>query len=110
MEQYATAMNSKVDTVKFVNFTTQNISGLGFEPVLNAYSAYAPVNKVMGPVKGNMGVFVVNVVNRTEGNAPYNAKMQKEQMNGSKMYRMQMQSLEVLKDKLKVKDNRYRFF
>lgn len=110
MEQYAAAMNSKVDTVKFVNFTTQNISGLGFEPVLNAYSAYAPANKVMGPVKGNMGVFVVNVVNRTEGNAPYNAKMQKEQMNGSNMYRMQMQSIEVLKDKLKVKDNRYRFF
>ena len=110
LAQYASAMNSKVDTVKFVNFATQNISGLGYEPVLNAYSAFAPVNKLMGPVKGNSGVYVVNVTNRAQGNLPYNAKIQKEQMSSNNVYRMQMQSIEILKDKLKVKDNRFRFF
>lgn len=107
---YATAMNTQPDTVKFVNFNTQNITGLGFEPMLNALSAYAPVNKVSGPVKGNMGVYVVNVDNRTQGTEAYNAQTQKATMKGNNAYRFQMQSMEVLKDKMKVKDNRFRFY
>jgi peptidyl-prolyl cis-trans isomerase D len=110
MSDYAQAMNGKIDTVKFVNFNTQNITGLGFEPVLNAFSAYAPLHKVMGPAKGNMGVFVVTVENRTQGNEPYNAKAQKSILNNNTAYRLQMQSMEILKDKLKVKDNRFRFY
>lgn len=109
-EAYATAMNANTDTVRFVNFTTQNITGLGFEPVLNAVSAFAPLNKVVGPVKGNMGVYVATVVNRTEGVAEYDADAQKNMMLNNNAYRMQMQSVEVLKTKLGVEDNRYRFF
>ena len=110
MSDYAQAMNAKIDTVKFVNFNTQNITGLGFEPVLNAFSAYAPLHKVMGPAKGNMGVFVVTVENRTQSNEPYNAKTQKAILNNNTAYRLQMQTMEILKDKLKVKDNRFRFY
>lgn len=111
IDAFASAMNASVDTVKFVNFNTQNISGLGFEPALNAMSAFAPMNKVMGPVKGNLGVFVVDVTNRTKSeDATYDAKTQKNAIHGSNMYRLQMQSSEVLKRKLGVEDNRYRFF
>ncbi|HON19644.1 MAG TPA: SurA N-terminal domain-containing protein, partial [Salinivirgaceae bacterium] len=67
LADYAKEMNTRPDTVRFVNFNTRNIAGLGFEPVLNAYSAFAPLHKLMGPAKGNMGVFVVNVDNRTQG-------------------------------------------
>jgi len=37
LEAYAAVMNSAVDTVRFVNFNTPNITGLGFEPVLMGY-------------------------------------------------------------------------
>jgi len=84
LEAYAETMKSTVDTVKFVNFNTQNIVGLGFEPMLNAYSAFAPVNTLLGPVKGNMGVIVVNVNNRTTGDAAYDADVQKNTMKGNK--------------------------
>ncbi len=110
LDEYASAMNAQIDTVKFVNFTTQNITGLGFEPTLNAFAAYAPLNKVMGPVKGNMGVFVVSVENRTEGTEMYDAALTKKAIQNNSAYRLQMQSMEVLKRKLNVKDNRYRFF
>lgn len=112
LQAYAEAMKASVDTVKFVNFNTQNISGLGFEPAINAYSAFAPLNKVMGPVKGNAGVIVASVTNRTtkEGAATYDAPTQKNAMRGSNAYRFQMQAKEVLKDKLKVEDYRYKFF
>lgn len=110
LADYAKEMNTRPDTVRFVNFNTRNIAGLGFEPVLNAYSAFAPLHKLMGPAKGNMGVFVVNVDNRTQGTETYDPKIQKNSMQGEITYRLQMQSMEVLKDKLEVKDNRYRFY
>ncbi|SFS33442.1 peptidyl-prolyl cis-trans isomerase D [Porphyromonadaceae bacterium NLAE-zl-C104] len=110
IDAYATAMNTNTDTVRFVNFNTQNITGLGFEPALNAVSAFAPLNKVVGPMKGNMGVYVATVVNRTEGTDEYDADEQKNRILNNNAYRLQMQSVEVLKDKLGVEDNRFRFF
>ncbi|MEA4950939.1 MAG: hypothetical protein VB068_15055 [Petrimonas sp.] len=110
LDAYAAKMESKVDTVKFVNFTTRNITGLGFEPALNAFSAYAPLNTLTPPTKGNMGVYVVNVLNRTQGTETYDAKAQKNLMQGSNAYMLQMQSIETLKNKLKVIDNRFVFF
>lgn len=110
LADYAAAMNSTVDTVRFVNFTTQNITGLGFEPVLNAVSAFAPLNSVEGPWKGNMGVYVATVTDRTQGSERYDAEAQKRSMMNNNAYRLQMQSVEVLKQKLGVEDNRFRFF
>ena len=61
-------------------------------------------------MKGNMGVYVTQVVNRTEGTETYDAKTQKMSMLNNNAYRLQMQSIEVLKDKLGVEDNRFKFF
>ena len=110
LDEYAVAMNSRIDTVKFVNFNTQNITGLGFEPIINAIAGYAPVNQLQGPVKGNLGVYVASVNDRVQGTDVYNAKAMKSQLQGSIAYRVQMQGNEVLKSKLKVKDNRFKFY
>ena len=110
IEAYAEAMNSAVDSVSFVNFTTQNITGLGYEPVINAVSSFAPLSTLVGPMGGNMGVFVANVVDRSQGNAPYNEIEQKNALLNENAYRIQAQTVESLKSKLGVKDNRYRFF
>ncbi|MFA6837238.1 MAG: peptidylprolyl isomerase [Dysgonamonadaceae bacterium] len=110
LDEYAVAMNSRVDTVKFVNFNTQNITGLGFEPIINAIAGYSPVKQLQGPVKGNLGVYVASVNDRVQGTDVYNAKATKSQLQGNITYRVQMQGNEVLKSKLKVKDNRYKFY
>jgi peptidyl-prolyl cis-trans isomerase D len=112
LDGYAAAMNSAMDTVRFVNFTTRNITGIGVEPVLSGISAFAPENVITGPVKGNMGVYVASVVNRVQDQeeVTYDAREQKSNMMGNNAYRMQMQSIEVLKNILAVEDNRYRFF
>ncbi len=110
LEDYAEAINSIVDTVRFVNFTTQNITGVGYEPVINAAASFAPIGKTVGPMKGNLGVFVANVTNRTEGTAEYDAEAQKALILNNNAYRIQMQAVETLKDELGVEDNRYKFF
>lgn len=110
MEAYADALNSSVDSVRYVNFTTQNITGLGYEPVVNAVSSFAPLNTIVGPMRGNMGVFVANVVNRSQGSAAYDDKEQKNALLNNNAYRIQMQAIETLKSELGVEDNRYKFF
>ncbi len=110
IDDYATAMDATTDTVRFVNFNTQNITGVGYEPKLNAFATFAPINQVMKPVKGNMGVYVVEVINRTQEEGEYNAETQKNTMLGRNFYRIQQQALNVLRDMLGVEDNRYRFF
>lgn len=110
LDAFANEMDAVVDTVKFVNFTTQNISGLGFEPTINAAAAYAAENAIVGPVKGNMGVYVLSVTNRTKNDDKYDATAQKNIMQSNNAYMLQMQSFATLKEKLKVEDNRYVFF
>ncbi len=111
LDAYASAIGTVVDTLKFVNFETQNISGVGFEPTINAQAAFAPVNKLNAPTKGNRAVYVTNVLNRTENNsATFNAESHKLGMQSRNAGRIQRQSMDILKDKLKVVDNRYVFF
>jgi peptidyl-prolyl cis-trans isomerase D len=110
LEDYAETMNSIVDTVRFVNFTTQNITGIGYEPVINSVASFAPIGKTIGPMQGNLGVFVANVTNRTEGTAEYDEEIQKTTILNNNAYRIQTQAIETLKDELGVVDNRYRFF
>lgn len=110
LDAYASAIGAVVDTMKFVNFETQNISGVGFEPAINAQAAFAPVNKMNAPTKGNRGVYITNVLNRTENAATYNAESQKVGIQSRNAGRIQRQSMDVLKEKLKVVDNRYVFF
>jgi len=110
MSDYAEAMSSEIDSVKYVDFNTTNITNLGNEPVINAYAAYGPMNTVVGPLKGNSGVYVISVIKRELSEEEYDAENQKAQLQGATMYRMQSQAIEVLKDKMKVVDNRYKFY
>ena len=110
MNAYAQAMGSQIDTVRFVDFNTQSITKLGSEPIINAYAAYGPQNKVVGPLKGDKGVFVINVINREKSDGEYNAEEQKAQLHSNTVYRMQTEAVNVLKEKMKVVDNRYKFF
>lgn len=110
LESYAQEIGTEIDTVKFVNFNTQNISGLGFEPAMNAVSGFSPVNSLSAPLKGNMGVYVMSVTEKSIGDDVYDAKLQKNMIQSNNAYMLQMQTFETLKKKLKVEDNRYVFF
>ena len=80
LDEYASAMTNVPDTVQFVNFTTRNITGVGFEPVLNAVSAFAQLNTLTGPMKGNMGGYVATVTDRVQGSEDYDAEEKKLMM------------------------------
>lgn len=110
LDAYAQSLGSKVDTVKFVTFNTPNIMGIGRESALNVYAEVGQVNKLAGPVKGDNGVLVLTVLNKTDQSKDFNVQSFKQTANNQNMYRIMSQATQVLKEKLDVKDNRITFF
>ena len=109
LEAYASAMNSRIDTVKFITMNTSRINGIGLEPILNAYVAYAKPNTLSGPVAGYNGVYVFKVYNRTKDTTPYNEKAQMREIEASTAPRVGYFALQKLVDDSKITDNRIRF-
>ena len=110
LDAFADAMNSRVDTVRFVNFNTRNIMGVGNEPALNAVAGFAPLNTIQGPMAGNMGVYVAKVIERTQGVAEFDLEAHRNIMFAENIQRLQMQTVDVLRNKLGVTDYRFRFW
>ena len=110
VEAYADAMGSKVDSVKFINFGTRRIAGIGVEPKLNAMVSLAEVGQVSAPVAGNNGVYVFKVYDRNKDAKEYNEAEEIKTLDASNAYRFGFQAIQSLVNKADVEDNRIRFF
>lgn len=110
VEAYAQAMGSTVDSVKFINFGTRRIAGIGVEPKLNAEIYLAQEGKVSAPVAGNNGVYVFDVYARNKDAKEYNEAEQIRTLDAANAYRFGFQAIRSLVDKAEVEDNRIRFY
>jgi peptidyl-prolyl cis-trans isomerase D len=107
---YAEAMETTPDTVRFITMATPRITGIGFEPKLNAFITYSPLNQVSEPIVGENGVYVFEVINRTASPATFDEKKEREMLQMNNQYRINGMALRNLQDKAKIIDNRVRFF
>lgn len=110
LEAYATDINGRVDSVNFVTFLTNNITGVGYEPLMNVYSKVGQVGKLTEPLKGRSGVYVLNVVSRNEEAKEFDSAQAKLTARQNNMYQLMSQSTSVLRDKMNVVDNRVKFW
>jgi peptidyl-prolyl cis-trans isomerase D len=108
IQEYAQAMNSRIDTVKFISFNTPRISNIGLEPTLNAAVTYVPLNQLSEPVIGNNGVYIFSVFNRNKENRPYDEQAEIRALE-SQSYRIGYQAVQALIRDAKIEDNRIRF-
>lgn len=111
VDAYAQAMGGvAVDSVKFVNFGTRRIAGIGVEPKLNAMVSLAQEGKVSAPVAGNNGVYVFNVYAKNKESKQYNEAEQVQALDAANAYRFGFQAIQSLVNKADVEDNRIRFY
>ena len=112
LEDYAEAMNSTLQEVKFVTFGTPRITGIGSDPVVNSRAIVSEVGTITGPFAGKTGVFVLSLTNKNTNDETYNEAGQKQQMNMQNSYRFMqiVQDNRILKDKATIEDNRSRFY
>ncbi len=108
-DQYISAMNAVPGAVKFVTFATQNISGIGMEPIINARAPQMEIGKISDPMKGKIGVYVLKVTNKINSDAQFNPEVQKRSMESMNMYRM-YSFMTALKEQSDIQDNRIRFY
>ena len=108
--EYASAMNSNVDTAKFVTFNTSNISGIGVEPAITGVAPYAALNALNGPVAGKRAVYVYAVTDKKESEAAFNEESEKQSWNNAMMYRLTSEAMRTLVNNSNIEDNRIRFY
>lgn len=89
-----------------LNFNSFSLPGVGIEPNVVATSCYLEKGKISSPIKGNNGVFMLVVNNKTKGQQPIDEKMAKMQLANEIQSRVDYQAFEALKKLADIKDYR----
>lgn len=108
---YKSVENVMTDSLKHITFSAPvSVMKLGAqEPVLSGVAAKAEMNKVSEPVKGNAGVYVLDVYNQAKMGGEFNAES--EANRASMMYGRYAGSFysDLIND-ADIKDTRYLFY
>ena len=111
LDQYKAMPNAVSDSLKMVTFAAPAyVSALrSSEPLVGAYASVAEVNKLSAPIKGNSGVFVLQVYGKDKLNDTFNAKDEEATLTNMHA-RFASRLMNDLYLKGNVKDTRYLFF
>jgi peptidyl-prolyl cis-trans isomerase D len=105
----AAKLNAAVDTLDSISFNDYFVGPYGMEPKLQAAIAAAPDNAFIGPIQGASGVYMVKINSRADNPQAVPGDAIRNQMQQS--YSQKMRGvMQVLKDNVKIIDQRYRFF
>ena len=115
----AQKMNTTVDSLNNVNFNDYYLQKYGMEPKVQAAIAAAGKGKMVGPVKGANGVYMIQVDNTYAAPVPEGVSAEdaaKSRIEGIRQQLQQANSQKanavftVLKDKAKIVDQRNKYF
>ena len=111
LDQYKAISGAVSDSLKLVTFAAPAyVSALrSSEPLVGAYASVAEMNKLSAPIKGNAGVFVLQMYGKDKLSDTFNAK--DEEATLANMHaRFASRLMNDLYLKGNVKDTRYLFF
>ena len=109
--QYKEMTNAVSDSLKMVTFAAPAyVSALrSSEPLVGAYASAAEVNQLSAPIKGNAGVFVLQVYGKDRLNETFDAKAEEATLTNMHA-RFASRLMNDLYLKANVKDTRFLFF
>ena len=99
------------DTVKHVTFNAPAFISVtrASEPAISAYASKTELNKVSAPIKGNAGVYMIQVYNQEKRAEKFDAKKEETALSNMAA-RYAGQCIYELRDKAEIVDQRYLFF
>jgi len=100
----------EVDTMRNVNFGMNFLPGLGNETKLIGRVSVMEVGEVSEPIIGQSGVFVAELVNRTDAGSTADLSSFRNQISMSARGSVNSRLMEVVRAESKIKDNRYTFY
>lgn len=100
------------DSVKHVTFSAPAYISVtrSSEPVIGAVAAKTAPNKVSAPIKGNGGVYMIQVYAKEKGSEKFDAKQEETTLTNMAVRIAGNQLINDLYQKAKVVDQRYLFF
>ena len=100
------------DSVKHVIFSAPAYISVtrSSEPVIGAVAAKTAANKVSAPIKGNGGVYMIQVYAKEKGSEKFDAKQEETTLTNMAVRIAGNQLINDLYQKAKVADQRYLFF
>ncbi len=100
------------DSVKHVTFSAPAYISVtrSSEPVIGAVAAKTAANKVSAPIKGNGGVYMIQVYAKEKGSEKFDAKQEEATLTNMAVHIAGNQLINDLYQKAKVVDQRYLFF
>lgn len=100
------------DSVKHVTFSAPAYISVtrSSEPVIGAVAAKTAANKVSAPIKGNGGVYMIQVYAKEKGSEKFDAKQEEATLTNMAVRIAGNQLINDLYQKAKVVDQRYLFF
>lgn len=100
------------DSVKHVTFSAAAYISVtrSSEPVIGAVAAKTAANKVSAPIKGNGGVYMIQVYAKEKGSEKFDAKQEEATLTNMAVRIAGNQLINDLYQKAKVVDQRYLFF
>ncbi len=108
--QLASKFNVQVDTVEQLNFASYNVGRKGYEPEVIGTTFTLKPNSLSKPIKGNSGVYVVNVDQITKAPESKDYTMTIMQLQSMYQQRVANDVYKVIQDKAKIEDNRILFY
>ena len=106
----AQQFGEKIDTFNNVNFNMSYLQDLGNEAGLIGKVTTLKEGETAGPIKGINGVYVVQVIHRTEASISTDITSFRSQLTGTARAGIDTRLMEAVKSTAKIKDNRYSFY
>jgi len=100
----------EVDTFNNVNFNMSYLQGLGNESTLIGRVTSLNEGEVAGPIVGISGVYLVQVLHRTEASISSDIATFRQQLVTSARGSVDSRLMEAIKSSAEIKDNRFKFF
>ena len=85
------------------------LGAAGVEPAVIGAALALESNTTSAPVKGNMGVYMVRIGEKTVAEGELNAEQEIQQLNMRTSYSAPYQAIALIEENAEVEDNRARF-
>ena len=109
LEQAAEILGAEIQTAEDITLASTRLGAAGIEPAVIGTALALENNATSAPVKGNVGVYVVRIGEKTVTEGELNATQEIANLNMRTSYSVPYQAIALIEENAEVEDNRARF-
>ena len=109
LEAAAELWGAEIQTAENVTLASTRLGAAGIEPAVVGTALALESNATSAPVKGNAGVYMVRIGEKTVAEGELNAEQEISNLNMRTSYTVPYQAMALIEENAEVEDNRARF-